>query len=67
MAAYIALGCTVIPATEPIPGETGLLEDFDVVGDIAQGAPVQMGAFPLVVTLAKVPIVLCRVASARFE
>jgi exosome complex RNA-binding protein Rrp42 (RNase PH superfamily) len=56
VAACVALGCTTIPATEPIPGESGQLEDFNVSGDVSDGSPVDVSAFPLAVTLAKVTL-----------
>jgi len=54
IAAQVALQCTRIPRTEAIPGESGLLEDFEVIGDLAESTFVQAQAVPLFVTVAKV-------------
>ncbi len=54
MAAYTAFDSTVVPATRPIPGESGLLEDFDVDGDLSEGSQVSLENFPMMITLSKV-------------
>jgi hypothetical protein len=54
----VALGCTTVPATQPIPGESGLLEDFDVLGDISQGCAVTTSGTPICITIAKVMVSL---------
>lgn len=54
LAAQVALACTRIPRTEAITGESGLLEDFEVIGDLAESTAVQTDAVPIFVTVAKV-------------
>lgn len=54
LATLVALSCTSIPATQAIPGESGLLEDFEVQGDMSTGTPVVADAVPLFITVAKV-------------
>ena len=54
VAAQAALACTVIPATQPIPGESGLLEDFEVVGDLSLGSSVRADDVPLCIAISKV-------------
>lgn len=54
IAAQVALQCTRIPRTEAIPGESGLLEDFEVIGDLAESSLVQAQGVPVFVTVAKV-------------
>lgn len=54
LAALVALECTRIPRTEAIPGESGLLEDFDVLGDLAESSLVEVRSVPVFVTVAKV-------------
>lgn len=54
IAAQVALQCTRIPRTEAIPGESGLLEDFEVIGDLAESTLVQAQGVPVFVTVAKV-------------
>ena len=54
LAAQVALECTRIARTEAIPGESGLLEDFEVVGDLAESTPLETKAVPIFVTVAKV-------------
>lgn len=56
LAAQVALECTRIPRTEAIPGESGLLEDFEVIGDIAESTLVETKAVPIFVTIAKVSL-----------
>mmetsp|Transcript_99340 Transcript_99340/g.195130 ORF Transcript_99340/g.195130 Transcript_99340/m.195130 type:complete len:304 (-) Transcript_99340:12-923(-) len=65
MAAYVALSCCTIPATESIPGESGLMEDFEVSGDISQGTHVAVDRFPIILTLCKVGSALLVDASAE--
>jgi exosome complex RNA-binding protein Rrp42 (RNase PH superfamily) len=53
-AAFLALGCTRVPSTELVAGETGLLEDFDVIGDLALSKPISTQTVPISITVAKV-------------
>mmetsp|Transcript_14095 Transcript_14095/g.24826 ORF Transcript_14095/g.24826 Transcript_14095/m.24826 type:complete len:304 (-) Transcript_14095:65-976(-) len=64
IAAQVALQCTRIPRTEAIPGESGLLEDFEVIGDLAESTFVQAQGVPVFVTVAKVGSALLLDSSA---
>lgn len=64
IAAQVALQCTRIPRTEAIPGESGLLENFEVIGDLAESTFVQAQAVPIFVTVAKVGTALLLDSSA---
>jgi hypothetical protein len=64
-AAFLALGCTRVPRTELVAGETGLLEDFDVLGDLALAKPISIQSVPISITVAKVGEVLLFDASGE--
>ncbi|KAJ1439625.1 ribosomal protein S5 domain 2-type protein [Ochromonadaceae sp. CCMP2298] len=64
-AAFLALGCTRVPRTELVAGETGLLEDFDVLGDLALAKPISTQSVPISITVAKVGEVLLFDASGE--
>lgn len=66
LAALIALSCTNIPATQPIPGESGLLEDFEVQGDLSAGSPVKVKDLPLFITVSKVNYMFILLPSRLF-
>lgn len=54
MAVFMALNCTRLPKTEPIVGDSGELEDFDVVGSLSEGTTLDTSRVPICVTVAKV-------------
>lgn len=54
MACFAALTCTKLPKVELIVGESGTFEDFDVLGDLAEGTNINTESVPVYVTISKV-------------
>ena len=53
IATYIALKCTRVPKTELIIGETGQLDDFEIIGDLVDANALSCDHLPLVITSLK--------------
>lgn len=55
-AVYSALQCTKIPSTEVFKGESGQLEDFEIVGDMCQALPLfpSISPIPITITVSKI-------------
>jgi len=54
LAALVALSCTLVPRTELISADSGLLEDFEVCGDSSMGTALDASRLPICVTISKV-------------
>lgn len=54
IATLVALQCTRIPHCELTVGESGAYEDFDIVGDLSEGAPLDCCAVPICISVVKV-------------
>jgi len=51
LAIFVALDCTRIPKLQLVPGESGGMEDFEVVGDLSQATALPVHDVPLLVTV----------------
>jgi exosome complex RNA-binding protein Rrp42 (RNase PH superfamily) len=54
IATFIALSSTKVPKVDVIVGESGNLEDFDVVGFLSSGVDIATQKMPVLITVAKV-------------
>ena len=54
IAAFVGLSCTRIPKTELIVGDTGEMEDFDVIGSLSEGHDLIASNVPICIAVAKI-------------
>mmetsp|Transcript_7866 Transcript_7866/g.13031 ORF Transcript_7866/g.13031 Transcript_7866/m.13031 type:complete len:304 (+) Transcript_7866:47-958(+) len=50
----VALRGATIPRTEPLVGESGLIDDFEIIGDLGEGICVDAASVPCYVSISKV-------------
>jgi exosome complex RNA-binding protein Rrp42 (RNase PH superfamily) len=56
IASFIAMNCTKIPKTILAMGESGFMEDFDVIGDLFEAGRINCNKLPIIISIVKVII-----------
>lgn len=65
IASFLALSCAKVPLVETSIGESGLMEDFEVLGDLSEGTILPSAGIPIFITVVKVGSVLMIDTSGR--